>query len=556
MTEMAEPSTPALFRDHLTEARALAEQAGADTALLDELSDIAAHADRAAVRIAVARGPVRERARLLEALAGHPVLPPGFSADLPVLVSPAAGDVWEVRTDLGWEVREGPSALDDRGVDAVRVGSPDLPGGVEFLLAPEDGGAPHSADAVLLPVAATAAFTLSDRTFLRELLDRGLAPDRVLLALVHTGRVDEEERDDVVQYVRERARELSPELGLAVAPPTGDGLADTLRAWLAGTVGADPGGARARHVAHRLASCLDRIGERAAEGEREAEAEGRRLAEAAAAARIEHEDRLTGFDLLREDVRTRRNTMFERLHDDRDRKRRQLVSDLLHDLDRNTNPQRWWTRDLPHRVERSLALWNEQIRLKLQPGAAQDLRETDEALHSAFGLRLRVPDHPQAGYTKVEVSVPDADDLTDLARRRVVYRVAPSGAALAAALLVPGFGPALVLAASVIGTTLGEVRLRTLAQEQRQTVRGQLPALVNTEFDACADAAWSELEQLYRFLEDEVGRSREEWNRRGHPLPAAAASGPDWSDIAVRTRELTAGVLAQAGPVETRGAGN
>ncbi|WP_306367302.1 hypothetical protein [Nocardiopsis sp. CC223A] len=551
---MTEPPRP--FGERLSAARTLADLAGADTALLDELSDIAAHAEREQVRVAVAMGPVPERIRLLNALVGRPILPRGRGADLPVLVHPADRDTWEARTGRGWtrlEAAPGP----DPEITAVRAGTPALADrGLEFLLVPEGDQAAHAADAVLLTLTATAAFTLTERSLLEGLFDRGLAPGHVLIVLVHTELVDEEERDEVVRYVRERAHEMSPDLGVAVVP-AGDGsapLPEDVRAWLA--YAADgPGAARDHHVAHRLAACLTRIGERAAAGEREAAADRALRAREAAAARHVHEDRLREFDLLREDVRARRNAVYTRLREDRDRTRDTLAAALRYELGNSTNPQRWWTRDLPHRIGQRLTLWNEQIRLKLQPVAAQDITAVDAALSESFGLHLRVPDPPASGFARVEVPVPDDRDLTDLGRRRVVYRVAPSGAALAAALLLPGFGPVLALTASVVGTTLGEVRLRSLAQEQRDTVGERLPVLVDAEIDACADAVRDELDRLYGYLEDEVTRSREEWHRGDGPSVPAIEPGPDWTAIADRVRELTAEVLAEAGPVQTRGAG-
>lgn len=564
MTET--PQYPAL-RERLVAARELAERAGASAELRDELSAVSAHADRPLVRVAVAGSTTRERNRLVNALIGDRVLPPDLGDDIPVLVIPGAYDAWETRTAQGWSLHSAPLAADQgapapeagpgREVTAVRVRSTALAGsglGLELISTPGSGEAPRSADAVLLPVLATAAVTHSERVFLQDLIARGLPADHILVGLTRTGLVDREEREDVVRYVRERSRELSSELVVAVEQTSGDNgdyLAE-IRSWLTGTVAAGPGEARLRHVAHRLADLLDRVGELAREGEQEAAEQRRRRAAEAEAARLAHEARLRRFDHFREDVRAHRNAAYSRLRGESDRIRTALTKDLRHALHSSGNPRVWWSRELPHRLGQRLTTWNQSVRALLQPLAARDLRGIDRRIHEAFDLRLRAPQPPEAGFEEIEVVVADDPGLTDLGRRRIVYRLAPSGAALVAALFVPGFGPVLALTASAVGTTLSEVRLRALIGEQRDAVGDRLPGLVREQVDACAATVRSELEHLYQYMEEEVTRLREEWHVRRAPVPPVD-TGPDWSDIAARSERLAAEVLGEAGPVQKRG---
>ncbi|WP_160167395.1 hypothetical protein [Nocardiopsis valliformis] len=571
MTET--PPYPA-FRERLAQTRELADRAGAATGLLDELSEVSAHADRPLVRVAVAGCTARERNRLVNALVGDRVLPPGIGDDIPVLVIPGAYDTWETRTAQGWSVHSAPPTADPtastdsvaraasdtgpgREVTAVRVSSTALAQtglGLELISSPGGGEAPHSADAVILPVLATAAVTHSERAFLQDLLEHGLPADHILVGLTRTELVDHEEREDVVRYVHQRTRELSSELAVAVERTSSDNgeFLTEIRSWITGTVTTRPTNARARHVAHRLADCLDRIGELARAGEREAAEQRRRRAAEAETARVAHEARLRRFDHFREDVRAHRNAAYGRLRDERDRIRAALTKDLQHALYSSGNPRVWWTTELPHRLRNRLIAWNQSVRALLQPAAARELRDIDRKVHQAFDLHLRAPQPPESGFEEIEVAVPDDPGLTDLGKRRIVYRLAPSGAALVAALLVPGFGPVLALTASAVGTTLSEVRLRALVGEQRDAVGDKLPGIVREQVDSCAATVRSELQHLYQYMEDEVTRLREEWHTRQAPVPHAAP-GPDWSGIAARTERLAAELLSEAGPVETKG---
>jgi hypothetical protein len=180
-----------------------------------------------------------------------------------------------------------------------------------------------------------------------------------------------------------------------------------------------------------------------------------------------------------------------------------------------------------------------------------DLRWLSGTLIERFGLRPNgLRDAIDA--LRAPVAEPGELELDDLRRRRLIYRLGPSGAALIGLLLIPGVGPFAAIGASVTATVLGEVTLRKTLEQQRKAVQGQLSGVVDQAIGVFGETVSERLRDLYDQLLDEAVGARQRW----HADQLAALSTrvlpdeslPPWGAIAESARSLAAEIATAVSP--------
>lgn len=546
--------------------------------LADDLTDIGVQAARPGVRVAVVAAQARFSDLVAQQFLGRTVLPARRPGGPPVLITAGPEASLEAATEDGW-VRlpagpDGPWSTDDgRTPRAYRLRLPadahaGLPPAVEVLCYPErpdgEGDAPAglsplAADAVIVAVSATAPLTQSESTVIERLLAQ-CGASRLLVVVTRLELVEEDERDQLTDYVRRRARALSTALRVVVqrpgAGPDDPGEHAALCHWLTDAVLPDAAAARRRRLAERLAGCLGRVAG-TAHGEQRARREAAaERAEARERARLAHEDELRFFDELRAETQTRHNQTLAGFLRSRDTFQEQLTRALLQQAKRASDPAAWWQQEAVYQMETRLAAWREGARKVLYDTTGRHVEFLDSRLEERFGLRTGSA--PGVGPASSTPSV-DAGKLpvTSLRYRRLLYRMGPTGVAALGVLLIPGVGPVAALAASLVGTGLAEVRLRTLADEQYELIRQRLPELLDALLTAESRDVTAQLAEVYRHMENEVLRLRRQWRDRQAAQEWAAADGrddagaaqpcPDWADLARRAELLAERIRAEAG---------
>src|SRR5450755_2729302 len=552
------------LEDWIEATRALARRGRVAKAETD-LAAITAHAGRGGVRVAVVSTTPRTRSRLVNQLADRNVLPSDPGADVPVLITAGSENHLEAQTESGWSTRPADVAgrwwqAGEPPVLAFRLQAAGGPlaaaPGVELISVPmpgnRDPGDPRwaalaSADAVIMPVQATVAMTRTETIFLEELLQTGTAADHVLILLTRMDLVEEDERAGLLDHVRDRAQAIRAPFTVLPAQPGAGGepeLAQAARTWITRSVLTDHGSARAQQLARQLAGCLHQVAASAANAAQEAAREQARHAEAITAQEAAHADDLRAFDEIREDVRSRHNAVLAEFLRFRDRFAAQLFGALGHQLDAISDPADWWERELPYQLETRLPALGQHVRLELGQQVNSHLHALSGALNTRFGVQLG----QLAGMavTEPDVPAPGSLKLRSLRRRRMLYRTTPSGVALVAILAIPGIGPVAGITASLVGTGLAEIRLRSLAEDQRVEIRKRLPGLIDLALNDYGNRVCTAVAEIYQQQEDEIGRLREQWKPTGAgPLPAAGDGPGPWEALRAECEALAGKIRSE-----------
>jgi hypothetical protein len=569
----------------IEDTRALASRAQAED-VLTAVAAVAAHAGRGGVRVAVASSSARERARLINQLLGRQILPTDLGVDVPVLLTPGEDDLLAAETadglrprpvvDVGrWWRRGEPAVLAYRrqvsrspilsnpptrtsseagSVPSLGAEIFSTPWPIAPRLDPDDArwSALASADAVVLLTQATAPMALSEIDCLEELLRAGMSAGRALILLTRLDLVGPNERAEVLEFVRERARAVSPGLLVRSADVDGDqgALAAAVRDWIGAAVLPDAERARSGMLSRRLAGCLRRIEAAAAVAGQDAAAQRDRWAEQDAAMDLALTAGLRGFDEIREDMRGRHVAALVQFQQERDQFRAELTRTLLYLLERNPEPKNWWEKELPRQFRSQFLAWDLRVRLVLQDRVSTNVQALGSQLNSAYALWPLWPDALSAAEPASAVSGPLP--LTNLRRRRLLYRTGPTGAALLAVLLFPRASRAALLTTS-LATVFAELRLYRLVDRQRALIKVRLPALVNGVLDRYFDEMRAAVDPIYLHMQDEVERLREQWRqqRLDQAAERLAVAGvgpgsPDWPTIAADTAELICQIQAEA----------
>jgi hypothetical protein len=367
--------------------------------------------------------------------------------------------------------------------------------------------------------------------------------------------VEEDERSGLLDHVRDRARHISASLEVQPRRPEASGereLAQSIRDWITTVILPNASTARARQLSRQLVFCLRHIAASAAVAAREAEREQARRDEEAAAADVALTDDLREFDHIREDIRGRHNAALAEFLTERELFASRLSADLLHQLDANPDPAEWWAKELPYQLDTRLPPLSQQVRLSLQQRVSQDAHALATGLSAKFGVQpqqltgLAVPEPT--------VPAPAEFDFKDLRKRRLLYRAGPPGVALVAVLVIPGIGPIAALGASLVGIGLAEVKLRSLAEEQRAEIRKRLPALLDNLLNTYGDQVSAAVDEIYQQHEDEIGRLRDQWQANATASPVPPVEKPhQWNALQGDCEELIDKIRAEAGTDDLSG---
>ncbi|MFE5331973.1 dynamin family protein [Embleya sp. NPDC056575] len=577
------PSATTLGR-RINDAHTIATDFGLD-AIAAELDRLRARMRRPGLRIAVVGEFGRGKTSLINRLLGAPVLPEGRHTPVPLVV--VAGP--EPRLELQFadgraEPRPAVAAAwdevyrlsEDHDADAPRlvgvrvlVAEPELARlDVELVDTPgvnagrgkgEDAEdldrrtedlvrrTVAASDAVLMVVSASAPLGLSETAFLEEEVIARHVP-RITVVVSKLDTVDEDEREDIVDYLGGRVRRISPTLRVLAGPHREDAspAAGVYARITEYTTSGGRRSMRSRQTAGQLLALLDEMAGLGRDGLATAalgEAERRRAVEES---EVEI-DRMAGeWGRVRVELQQRRTQTSEKFREHLQLSRGDLLDTLRYELERAPDARTWWERDLPFRLRRELTALAKKFEAQLHSSVQADVQWLDAKmkLHFGRGSGYRLEKVEQLS-TEFELGEAESLGLKDLKSRKLAWRIGPTGLAVLGALLIPLTGGVAALpmgasmAASAGGMVLGEVKSTSLTEAQRAQAMKALEPMVEEVLGGFSEEVSKRLHTLYAGVMDEAVRGQRAWRTdRQTALAKVGADGPAWQDLVSRSEQL------------------
>ncbi|MEU8134364.1 dynamin family protein [Streptodolium elevatio] len=577
-------SAGAALSDPITRARELAERFGLEQ-ICTEVDRLRARMRRPGFRIAVVGEFGRGKSTLVNRLLGAKVVPEGRHTRVPVVIAPGP----EARIELQYadgrsEVRPAVASSWD-GVDEaasadggdalvgirVLVEDPELARlDVEIVDTPgvnaghgdgvDDDRAQDlvrrtvaASDAVFMVVSASQPLGISETSFLEEEVIARHVP-RITVVVSKLDTVDDDEREDIVDYLGGRVRRIAPVLEVLAGPHREDA------APLAGVRGrlADYAGSggrramRARQTAGQLLGLLEEMTELARQGVANSALSVEDRRRAAEAAEVEIDNMTAEWGKVRVELQRRRGETAEKFREHLNQSRDDLLGTLRYEMERTPDPKTWWERDLPFRLRRELTALAKKYEGQLHSSVQSDLQWLDAQMKRHFGAgTTHKVDKAEQLSTEFELNEAEELGLKDLKSRKLAWRIGPSGVAVLGMLIIPLTGGLAAIpmgagmAASVGGMVLGEVKSGSLTEGQRaQAAKGLEPAIEEL-LSGFSQQVSDRLHTLYGGVMDEAVRGQKAWRTdRLAALSTQGTGGPDWQELFTRTQELITGVDA------------
>ncbi|MYW02137.1 dynamin family protein, partial [Streptomyces sp. SID3343] len=586
------PSATALGR-RITDAHTIAAEFGLD-AIAGELDRLRTRMRRPGFRVAVVGEFGRGKSSLINRILRSPVVPEGRHTPVPLVIAsgpearlelqfsdgraeprPAVSATWDEVKELS--ERQDPDAASLVGV-RVSVAEPEFAGlDLEIVDTPginagrgKGSAAEESdrrtedlvrrtvaaSDAVLMVVSASAPLGLSETAFLEEEVIARHVP-RITVVVSKLDTVDEDEREDIVDYLGGRVRRISPTLEVLAGPHREDaapvaGVYEQLRRY---TASGGRRSMRSRQTAGQLLSLLDEMAQVGKDGLAAASLDRVERLRTAEESEVEIDRMAAEWGKVRVELQQRRTGTAEKFREHLHSSRGDLLETLRYELERSPDSRTWWERDLPYRLRRELTALAKKFESQLHSSVQSDVAWLDAKMKAHFGrgTRYRMEKVEQLS-TDFELGEAESLGLKDLKSRKLAWRIGPTGVAVLGMLLIPLTGGASALpmgagmAASAGGMVLGEVKSGSLTDQQRAQASKALEPTVEEVLGGFAEEVSARLHTLYGGVMDEAVRGQKAWrDDRRTALAKVGTDGPAWQDLLTRSEQLGVQVNSMLG---------
>ncbi|MDI2127451.1 dynamin family protein [Yinghuangia seranimata] len=576
-------SSGAALSTPIAEAQELADRFGLSQ-VSTEIDRLRTRMRRPGFRIAVIGEFGRGKSSLVNRLLGAKVVPEGRHTRVPVVVAPGPEARLELQFADGrseprpalassWDAVEAAAAatgddalvgvrvlVEDPELARLDVEIVDTPGVNAGLAGDTDDDKAQdlvrrtvaASDAVFMVVSASAPLGISETSFLEEEVIARHVP-RITVVVSKLDTVDEDEREDIVDYLGGRVRRISPVLEVLAGPHREDSAPiAAVRARLEEY--AQSGGRRAmraRQTAGQLLALLEEMGELARGGVADSALSEEDKRRAAEEAEVQIDNMTAEWGKVRVELQKRRSTTAEKFREHLATSQEELMGVLSYEMERTPDPKTWWERDLPFRLRRELTGMAKKYEGQLHSSVQADLQWLDAQMkrHFGKGTQLKVDKAEQLS-TDFELNEAEDLGLKDLKSRKLAWRIGPSGIAVLGMLLIPLTGGLSMpmgagMAASVGGMVLGEVKSGSLTDGQRAAAAKALEPAVEQVLSGFSEQVSERLYTLYAGVMDEAVRGQKAWRQdRLAALNKAGTDGPNWPELFNRTQELITGVSA------------
>ena len=403
-----------------------------------------------------------------------------------------------------------------------------------------------SADAVLLAVNATMALSLSEKSFVERYVLERQTP-RVAVVLTYLDMIKQDERREVVNFVRGKLDSWAPSIPLCLAQ---EGVvpqdsrwgsevivgAEALRTLL--SVWARSGERQSlihRQVRSNLRQLLAMARALLESQQRAASLADEERQQEAAQARALLEGRRLDWEELRLEMDRRQLSSEQWLEEKLRQCGRRILGDLLFELRRSHYPREWWERDLPVLLGRQLERTEESLQQSLEGRVLADARWLAGEVKSQFSRHLGRPSRPERIELEAEEAPEAPEALKDLHRLRLYVRSGSLTAGFIGWQVIPlgAWAPRMIGGAVALS---GEVFLRYEVKRQREVLSQALPGLLQRIVEEGVGVAKLRLGEAYGDVLEAIQREEEAWLRMEAQGLEASPSDGELDDI---NRQLT-----------------
>ncbi|RAQ30057.1 hypothetical protein DPQ25_00675 [Hydrogeniiclostridium mannosilyticum] len=345
-------------------------------------------------------------------------------------------------------------------------------------------------DCAILPMAAIAAFSESEKLFLQERILMKKVP-RIMVVLTKLDLVEEKQRLSVVESVQRKLEAMEAEIPLYLSAENmaegweersgTEAIRKQILAWLHESSHIQLKKERAsqeiKAVSADLATVyqcqLDIIAEKEEKRKETAEQSKQKLLRSA---QIQ-------WDALETDMLNRCNQNFEWIRSMTEERQQDVIEKLTLELTHVANPKDWWEKDYPYRMKMEMISLGNILENNLQGFYTRDVNWLNHLLEEKYGSAI--PPQNQRIAEKGVFRAPmvqQAVELEDMKRSRLISRVG-TGVATVGGYLVGGLiglspiGMAVGIGGGIISEVFMNKRVESQKRELTRIIREELPGV-------------------------------------------------------------------------------
>lgn len=351
-------------------------------------------------------------------------------------------------------------------------------------------------DCAILPMAAIAAFSESEKLFLQERILMKKVP-RIMVVLTKLDLVDERQRLSVVESVQRKLEAMETEIPLYLSAENmvegWEGRSGTkairkqILAWLHESshiqLKKERASEKMKAISSDLAAVyqcqLDIIAEKEEKRKETAEQSKQKLLRSA---QIQ-------WDALEIDMLNRCNQNFDWIRSMTEERQQDVIEKLTLELTHVTIPKDWWEKDYPYRIKMEMISLGNVLENNLQSFYTRDVNWLNHLLQEKYSSA--VPPQNQRIAEKDIFRAPMAQqavELEDMKRSRLISRVGTGVATIGGYLIggLIGLSP-IGMAVGIGGGILSEVfmnkRVESQKRELTKVIREELPGVFSSSIE-------------------------------------------------------------------------
>ena len=382
-------------------------------------------------------------------------------------------------------------------------------------------------DGVIIAVDASQALSMSEKLFIEERLITRKIPFMMMI-LTKMDRIREEERLEVVQYVKNKLKSWNLDIPLFVPdhlPIPGSTLAtgmDTVRAelenWVACPQRADM---IEKWVLQKTEDILRRAQEAAEEKifllkENNQEARNKLIAEKEA---MLHQAELTWGE-LRLEMQRRCTDCYEMLLSKIDNNAQSITERLQYEVRHANAPAQWWQDDFPYRVKMELTNLAVTLENVISRQIQEDIHWYSTSIEKTFhtsvlSRRTAIADKEMFG----DFEVGEKLKFENLDKKRNAVRIGTAVLSISGFVLFSAMGFLPIVATMGIGTgstILTERFLKGKIEEQREAVQKEIARSVPVFIQGSLTESEARLETIYMDIIQEAEKQEQSWLEMQH----------------------------------------
>lgn len=392
-------------------------------------------------------------------------------------------------------------------------------------------------DCAILTMAAVAAFSESEKTFLQERILMKKVP-RIMVVLTKLDLLSGKDRASVVESVQRKLETFGAGIPLYLSA---DGLMPEWEArsgpaairrqlllWLHESSHARLKKNRACQVLKDIASDLKAV----YACQLEILAEKQETRKAAAEQKKSQLRRASHirWDSLEIDMLTRCNQNFKWLRSITEERQQDVTEKLLVDLSHTGNPKEWWERDYPYRIKMEMISLGNTLENNLQNFYTRDVNWMNHLLEKRYGAAI--PPQNQRIADKSVFRTPLAQkgtQMEDIRRSRIVSRIGTGAATIAGYLAFGLIGLSPVgMAIGIGGGVVSEIFMNRRVEAQKQKLSRLISENLPLVFSSSIETVEKNVREIYLSTIDAMKQSCTAWaDAKCSAIDAAQAQSAD-----------------------------